>query len=79
VWTDAVTTDLHRAGKERGYRLAEVSVFLGNDPAILAYKKKGFEEYQSIASPVWQRVIDCPGIMRLIKPLNDTSGESSRL
>lgn len=58
-------------GKERGYKLAEVSVFLGNDPAILAYKKKGFEEYQSIASPVWQRVINCPGIMRLVKPLND--------
>jgi hypothetical protein len=48
-----------------------VAVFLDNDPAILAYKKAGFQEYQSITSPVWQRYIKCPGIMRLLRPLDD--------
>jgi hypothetical protein len=43
---------------------------MGNDPAIEAYRKMGFEEYQSITSPVWQRHIKCPGIMRLIKQLD---------
>jgi ribosomal protein S18 acetylase RimI-like enzyme len=52
-------------GRERGYSHMQISVFIGNEPAISAYAGAGFEITEEKRSPEFARVFGCPGMYRM--------------
>ncbi len=56
-------------GRERGYRKAQIAVFIGNDPALRAYLQAGFAFADEKRHPEFQAALGCPGITRLLRDL----------
>lgn len=52
-------------GRERGCPHAQISVFIGNEPAIRAYEKVGFEITEEKRDPGFARIFGCPGMYRM--------------
>lgn len=48
-------------GHKEGASVAEITVFIGNDSAQLAYEKAGFVVVDEQRHPDYQAVIGCPG------------------
>jgi ribosomal protein S18 acetylase RimI-like enzyme len=53
-------------GRERGYRQAQISIYIGNTPAQCAYEKHGFKLLDEWRDPYFQEEIESPGMARLI-------------
>jgi translation initiation factor 4G len=53
-------------GRKQGFRLAQVSFYIGNTPAERAYKKAGFKYADEKRHPDFEALIGCPGMVRLI-------------
>jgi len=56
-------------GREQGFKLAEVSFYIGNTPAERAYKKAGFRYADEKRHPDFEALIGCPGMIRLLRDL----------
>lgn len=54
-----------REGFERGHELQQISVFIGNEPAINAYLKAGFRLTAEKRDREFLRVFGCPGMYRM--------------
>lgn len=52
-------------GRKLGFKTAHITVLTDNTPAIKAYEKVGFREYNSVTSPDFLRVVGSPGIMNM--------------
>ena len=61
--------EILEVGRQRGFRLAQVSFQIGNTPAQLAYEKAGFRFFDEKRHPDFQAEIGCPGIARLLRDL----------
>jgi len=62
-----VTTLIERIldnGRRLGYRRAQVTTFIGNTPAILAYEKAGFRAGEEKRHPDFARLMGAPGLVR---------------
>ncbi len=57
------------AGRERGLRVGQLSVFIDNIPASAAYQRVGFEFDEELRSDVIERALGFPGIIRMLCPL----------
>jgi ribosomal protein S18 acetylase RimI-like enzyme len=57
------------AGRQRGFRLAQVSFAIGNTAAQLAYERAGFRFLDEKRHPDFEAEIGCPGIARLLRDL----------
>ncbi len=53
----------------RGARLADIGIFIGNDPAQLAYEKAGFRAVSEKRNAELERTWGSPGIRLLRRPL----------
>lgn len=55
-------------GRERGHKLMQIAVLIGNTPAQRAYESVGFKVADEKTHPDFERAIGCPGIRRLLRP-----------
>lgn len=51
-------------GQQRGFRLAQITTFLQNEAAALAYEKAGFRVAEEIRHPDFERLMRTPGMVR---------------
>ena len=66
-----ISTLLHAIldlGRERGHKLMQIGVLIGNTPAQRAYESVGFKVVDEKSHPDFERAIGCPGIRRLLRP-----------
>ena len=63
--TNALVEHAIDKGLERGYKLAQIEVFVGNTPAIRAYEKVGFEITGEKRDPEFERIFGSPGMYRM--------------
>ena len=63
---DRLLDNILDIGRGKGYRQAQISIYLGNTPAQCAYEKHGFRLLDEWPDPYFEREIGCPGMARLI-------------
>lgn len=56
-------------GRKKGFKLAQVSYYIGNTPAENAYNKAGFKFADEKRHPDFEALIGCPGMVRLLREL----------
>ena len=56
-------------GKERGYDVAQINMYIGNTPALNLYKKMGFKTIEEKREAYFERTIGSPGMLSLARPL----------
>jgi translation initiation factor 4G len=66
---EALLNQLIGHGRERGFELAQIGVFIENERARRAYMKVGFEPVSEQRSDGWALEIGCPGTETLLQPL----------
>jgi ribosomal protein S18 acetylase RimI-like enzyme len=66
---DRLLAEVLDRGRAADHASAQISVFIGNEPARAAYLKGGFRPDLETRTPEWEAAMGCPGIERLIQPL----------
>lgn len=66
---DALLTAVLQRGRDRGFRRAQIGVYLGNDPARAAYLKAGFAVESEKRGALWEAAMGSPGTERLVRDL----------
>ena len=56
-------------GRKQGYSLAQINLYIGNEPALRLYKKLGFEVIEEIRDNYFEEKICSPGMMSLARKL----------
>ncbi|HXC50241.1 MAG TPA: GNAT family N-acetyltransferase [Candidatus Limnocylindrales bacterium] len=56
-------------GRERGWKQAQISCLIGNDPAQRAYERAGFEVVEERRSAAFEKLIGAPGFSRMTRRL----------
>jgi hypothetical protein len=51
-------------GRQRGFRHAQVTTFIGNSAAAFAYQKAGFRVAEEKRHPDFERLTGAPGLVR---------------
>jgi RimJ/RimL family protein N-acetyltransferase len=51
-------------GHQRGFRLAQVTTYIGNTAATLVYEKAGFRIAEEKRHPDFERLMEVPGLVR---------------
>jgi len=60
-------------GRRAGFREAQISYLIGNEPARLTYERAGFRRVAERRHPDFERVFGSPGIATMRRPLADGS------
>jgi ribosomal protein S18 acetylase RimI-like enzyme len=63
---DRLLDEVLDLGRKRGYRQAQISIYMGNTPAQRAYEKHGFRVIDEWPDPYFEKEIGSPGMARLI-------------
>jgi translation initiation factor 4G len=58
---DLLIAEILARGRERGSTVANIGVFIGNEPAQRAYEKAGFKVVRERRDAEFERVYGCPG------------------
>jgi ribosomal protein S18 acetylase RimI-like enzyme len=66
---DRLLDGMLQLGRQRGYRQAQMSIYMGNTPALRAYEKHGFRLLDEWPDPYFEKEIGSPGMARLIRDL----------
>jgi translation initiation factor 4G len=66
---DVLMREAVAEGVARGCTLAQISIFIGNDPAQRAYQKAGFIVHDERRSPELEAALGTPGFRRLLRKL----------
>jgi ribosomal protein S18 acetylase RimI-like enzyme len=66
---DRLLDNILALGREKGYRQAQISIYIGNIPAQRAYEKHGFRLLDEWPDPYFEMAIGSPGMARLIRDL----------
>jgi translation initiation factor 4G len=56
-------------GREQGFKLAQVSPYIGNTAAERAYMKAGFKYHDEKRHPAFEALIGCPGMVRYMRDI----------
>jgi ribosomal protein S18 acetylase RimI-like enzyme len=56
-------------GRARGFRQSQILVLIGNTAAQCAYERAGYEVVGEKRHPEFARVVECPGIVQLMRTL----------
>ena len=56
-------------GRNRGFKKAQINLFMGNTPAQRAYEKQGFNILDEFPDPYFEKEIGAPGMERMIRNL----------
>jgi ribosomal protein S18 acetylase RimI-like enzyme len=66
---DSLIERILAEGRQKGYRQAELAIYLGNTPAQRAYEKHGFRVLDEWPDPYFAQEIGSPGMARMIRDL----------
>jgi len=66
---DRLMEEILERGRKRGATVADISVFIGNDPAQRAYEKQGFAAVAEKRHPEFEAVYGTPGTRTLRRAL----------
>jgi ribosomal protein S18 acetylase RimI-like enzyme len=66
---DRLLDNMLALGREKGYRQAQISIYIGNTPAQRAYEKHGFRLLDEWPDPYFEKEIGARGMARLIRDL----------
>jgi ribosomal protein S18 acetylase RimI-like enzyme len=66
---DRLLEEMIEAGRELGFRRAQINIYIGNEPALRAYQKHGFRILDERRDPYFESQIGCPGMARLVREL----------
>jgi ribosomal protein S18 acetylase RimI-like enzyme len=66
---DALLDALFETGRAGGFDVAQIGLFIGNEPARTAYLKVGFEPVAEQRDATWERELGCPGTELMLRPL----------
>ncbi len=66
---DTLLENVLALGREKGYRQAQISIYIGNTPAQRAYEKHGFRLLDEWPDPYFKKEIGARGMARLIRDL----------
>jgi len=66
---DRLLSEIFDRGRQRGARVVDIGVLIGNDPAQRAYEKNGFKIIGEKRHPEFEAVYLCPGIRALSREL----------
>jgi ribosomal protein S18 acetylase RimI-like enzyme len=67
--TDALIKATLDRGRDKGFALGQISVFIGNEPARQAYLKAGFEVKDEKRDAEFEADMGSPGFERMLQPL----------
>ena len=56
-------------GKEQGYKLSQVNMYIGNEPALRLYQKMGFVIIEEKRDKYFEEHIGSPGMLSLVRQL----------
>ena len=56
-------------GKKQGYKLSQVNMYIGNEPALHLYQKMGFEIIEEKRDKYFEENIGSPGMLSLVRQL----------
>jgi ribosomal protein S18 acetylase RimI-like enzyme len=56
-------------GQKKGFRRAQINMYIGNMPAQKAYEKHGFKAVDEKRHPAFEEEIGSPGMVRLLRDL----------
>lgn len=66
---DRLLDEIIEAGRKKGFRRAQINIYIGNGPALLAYQKHGFRVLDERRDSYFETQIGCPGMARLVRDL----------
>jgi translation initiation factor 4G len=66
---DRLMAEILERGRQRGATVADIGVFIGNDPAQRAYEKAGFTIVAERRHPEFEAAYKCPGVRSMSRPL----------
>ena len=58
-----------KQGREKGFRQAQVNIYIGNTSAQRLYEKNGFAILDEIRDPYFEAQIGSPGMARMLRDL----------
>jgi ribosomal protein S18 acetylase RimI-like enzyme len=56
-------------GREKGFRCAQINIYIGNIPAQRLYEKYGFKIVDEKRDPYFEMQIGSPGMARMLRDL----------
>ncbi len=62
--------EILQRGRTRGATVPDIGVVIGNDPALRAYEKAGFEVIGEKRHPDFEAAYKTPGVRTLRRPLH---------
>ena len=66
---DRLLAAILEKGRRAGFRKAQINVYIGNQPALLAYEKHGFKIIDEKRHPDFETEIGSPGMVRMLRNL----------
>lgn len=66
---DRLLVTILEKGRREGFQKAQISIYIGNQPAQLAYEKHGFKIVDEKRHPHFETEIGSPGMARMMKNL----------
>jgi ribosomal protein S18 acetylase RimI-like enzyme len=66
---DRLLEETMQQARKKGFRLAQINIYIGNTPAQRAYEKHGFKVLDEKRDPVFESEIGSPGMARLWRDL----------
>jgi ribosomal protein S18 acetylase RimI-like enzyme len=58
-----------KKGRDKGFRKAQVNIYIGNTPAQRLYEKHGFAILDEMRNPYFEAETGSPGMARMLKDL----------
>ena len=62
-------TEILEKGRQKGFKRAQINIYIGNIPAQRLYEKCGFEIVDEIRDPYFEAQIGSPGMARMLRDL----------
>ena len=66
---DRLLGEILERGAIAGHRLAQITYFIGNEPARRVYEKRGFRVHVARRSPEFEAALGAPGLERSVHVL----------
>lgn len=66
---DRLLDEIIETGRKKGFRRAQINIYIGNEPARMAYQKHGFRLLDEKRDSYFESQIGCPGMARLVRDL----------
>jgi ribosomal protein S18 acetylase RimI-like enzyme len=66
---DRLLTAILEKSRRRGFRCAQINLYIGNQSALRAYEKHGFRIVDEKRHPDFEAAIGSPGMVRMLRNL----------